>query len=93
MHRQTRQYGWNGRSFARSPVLLATLAAVALAGCAAPPKVTVRPQDSLAGRRMFESEQAYIYASSESAANQVAADLASVTRDYRKATGHFPWRD
>ena len=88
MHRQTRRHGWNGRSVARGSLLLAAIATAAVAGCTAPPKVTVRPQDSLAGRHLFETEQAYIYASSEAAANQVAGDLASVARDYQKATGH-----
>jgi hypothetical protein len=88
MYRETQRSGRKGRCFAGTPCLLAVSATIALAGCAAPPKVTVSPQDTLAGRRLFDTEQAFLYASAEQAAGEVASELATVTRDYQKATGH-----
>jgi hypothetical protein len=60
----------------------------ALAGCAAPPKATVNTEDVLLGRRLYDTEPAYIYASSERAANEVGVDLVVAARDYQKTTGH-----
>lgn len=60
----------------------------ALAGCTAAPKATVNAADVLLGRRLYDTEPAYIYASSERAANEVGLDLVIAAREYRKATGH-----
>jgi hypothetical protein len=60
------------------------------AGCVSPPKATVHAQDTLLGRQLYDTEPAFIYASSQAAANEAGTDLAVAIRDYRKATGHSP---
>lgn len=78
---------WSGRYGIRGLVCLAAAATV-VAGCAAPPKATVHAEDTLLGRRLYETEQAYIYASSERAAAEVGRNVVTAIRDYQKATGH-----
>jgi hypothetical protein len=68
--------------------LLCTLTLIA--GCATPPKTTLHAQDTLLGRHLYDTEPAFIYASSQTAADEAGADLATAIRDYRKATGHSP---
>jgi hypothetical protein len=80
-----RQY-WPNRTRLTGILLVALM----LPGCAAPPKATVHAQDTLLGRQLYDSEPAFIYASSQAAADEVGTDLATAIRDYRKATGHAP---
>jgi hypothetical protein len=71
-------------------ILWLVLALIAMDGCASPPKATVKADDVVLGRRLYETEQAFIYASSEPAANETGGDLTTAFRNYQKATGHTP---
>jgi hypothetical protein len=68
-------------------LLLAAGLLAVFGGCAAPPKATVMAEDVLLGRRLYDTEPAFIYASSERAANEVGTDLVLAARDYQQATG------
>ncbi len=82
---KTRRYRPN-----RTPLACLLLAGLMLAGCAAPPKAALHTEDTILGRRLYDTAPAYIYASSQAAADQAGSDLLVAMQDYRKATGREP---
>jgi hypothetical protein len=74
----------------RALLVCLLLAGLVLPGCATPPKTTLHAQDTILGRHLYDTEPAFIYASSQAAADEAGVDLAIAIRDYRKATGHSP---
>lgn len=82
---KARQYRSLGMLLACLPLML-----VGMVGCVTPPKATASPEDTLLGRRRYDTGHTYVYASSQKAADEVSRDLAEATRDYQKATGHVP---